>query len=165
MDPYLSQITIVAFNVAPPGWAMANGQLLPRSQNEALFALLQTTYGGDGENTFALPNLQGRVPVHVGGGLALGQAGGSYTHTLNSAEALHHHPVEVSAAEGVLARPSPGAVPARAARADVYGSGPLVPVGGNVSAPAGGGQPHDNVQPYTCVNFIIALEGNFPTQS
>lgn len=163
-EPFLAEISIVSFNFPPKGWALANGQLLPINQNQALFSLMGTMFGGNGQTNFALPNMRGRVPVHVGGGLSWADSGGANFHTLNSAEALHHHPVTVSGAEGSVMQPGPGVMPGRSARTDVYGSGPLASMGGTVTAATGGGQVHENRQPYLTLNYIIALQGVFPSR-
>jgi microcystin-dependent protein len=163
--PYISEIRLFTFNFAPKGWAMCNGQLLPINQNQALFSLLGTTYGGDGRVNFALPNLQGRVPMHQGRGFALGQVAGETTHTLLAAEMpTHTHVVAGSPNASTVASPtgnylatSPG---------NVYGPPPantsLMPA---TLTDAGGGQPHDNMSPYLVLNFCIALQGIFPSQN
>jgi microcystin-dependent protein len=163
-EPFLSEIRLVSFNFPPKGWAFCNGQLLPINQNQALFALLGTTFGGNGQTTFALPNLQGRVPVGVGQGHTLGEAGGEYAHTLTSSEmASHVHPASVAAAASsgtptsstVLAQPGKAAYSATAA-------GTMAP--GSVST-VGGNQPHENTAPYLALQYVIALQGIFPSQN
>ena len=161
---FLGEIRILAFGFPPSGWALCNGQVLPINQNQALFAILGTTYGGDGQNTFALPNLQGRAPMHATGGFNPGAAGGEANHTLALAE-MPAHTHTVAAAGGAAAVASPagnlwanGAEPA-------YG-----PPGGALLAPeaigtTGGGQAHANMQPYLAVSFAIALQGIFPSQN
>jgi microcystin-dependent protein len=164
-DPYLSEIRLFSFNFPPKGWAFCNGQLLPINQNQALFSLLGTTYGGDGRANFALPNLQGRVPMHQGNGLALGQGGGETTHTLNLAELpAHNHVVwgssntaTVTAPAGSYLATSPGNV-----YAPPPGNTSLMPA---TARTVGGSQPHDNMSPYLVLNFCIALQGIFPTQN
>ncbi len=162
--PYLAEIRIVSFNFPPKGWALCNGQLMPINQNQALFALLGTTYGGDGRVTFGLPNLQGRVPVHFGSGISLGEISGEATHTLSISElpAHTHEPVGSSAtanqglpAGNVWATSSQDAY-APAANANTVVSQSSIPS-------AGGGQPHENMPPYLTLNFVIALQGIFPT--
>jgi microcystin-dependent protein len=161
--PYLGEIRLFGFNFAPQGWAVCSGQLLAISQNSALFALIGTTYGGDGVTTFALPNLNGRLPRHVGPGVALGQLGGVSAVTLTSAQI----PAHTHAISGLLG-PRTVASPANASLVpgDIYGSGPT---DGNLAAaavaPAGGNQPHSNLQPALAVNFCIALAGIFPSQN
>jgi microcystin-dependent protein len=169
-DPFLAEIRLFPFGFAPTGWALCNGQLLPISQNTALFSLLGTTYGGDGRSTFALPNLQGSMPMHPGDGpglsqRVLGEEGGSATVTLVSTEMPSHtHAVGASAADAGDRSPAGqrfanggGGVQVYAAPAP--GSAPLAPEAVGV---AGGGQPHDNMQPYLVLSFCIALQGVFP---
>lgn len=167
-EPFLSEIRILSFGFAPRGWALCNGQLLPINQNQALFALLGTTFGGDGRVNFALPNLQGRTPVHVGGGLGLGAAGGVQNVTL-APEQLPAHAHTLHATADVASSLSPaGAVLAKKPRfgADVYAAPanptPLAP--GSLTS-VGGGQAHTNLQPYLTLNFVIALQGIFPSQN
>jgi microcystin-dependent protein len=164
-DPFLSEIRIFSFNFAPRNWAFCNGQLLPINQNQALFSLLGTTYGGNGQTTFALPNLQGRVPVHMGSGFTLGQAGGETTHTLSTPEMPQHtHTLQGSGNTANSTNPATGNTYAVALR-PVY----LAPAAGSVQLAAGaisnigGGQAHDNTQPILGLNFCIALAGIFPS--
>jgi microcystin-dependent protein len=163
-EPFLAEIRLVSFAYAPSGWALCNGQLLPINQNQALFSLLGTNYGGDGRTTFALPNLQGRVPVHVGQNILLGQQGGEASHTLLQAEMpAHSHLAQGSS--GNPDSPPANAVWA-AAPADAYSSGPpnttLHP---SALSAAGGSQPHENRQPFLVLNFVIALQGIFPSRN
>ena len=165
--PYLSEIKIFSFNFAPRGWAFCNGQLLPINQNQALFSLLGTTYGGNGVTTFALPNLQGRVPLHVGSGFSLGQVGGEEAHTLLSTEmASHTHVMEGSSATASTTSPVGNVLASGAGVAPYAASG-----GGNVGlnpgalTTVGGGQPHENRQPYLTLNVCIALQGIFPSRN
>ncbi len=160
--PFLAEIRVFGFNFAPQGWALCDGQLLSIAQNDALFALLGTTYGGDGISTFALPNFQGRTPMHVGNGFALGQLGGESSHTLSYAEYAHNHQAagqagprtSITSAGGVLAS------------GDIYGVGPAdSSLAAGAVASAGGNSPHENRQPYLALNFCIALEGIFPSRS
>lgn len=161
--PYLAEMRVFAFNFPPKGWAFCNGQTLPINQNQALFSLLGTTYGGNGQTTFQLPNFQGRVPMHTGNGLLLGQVGGEANHTLSIAEyPSHNHPI--SGEDG----PRVGTAPTGAvlASGDIYGLGP--PTGTLAAAAvglAGGGQPHANMQPYLTLNVCIALQGIFPSRN
>jgi microcystin-dependent protein len=167
-EPFIGQLMLVGFNFAPRGWAMCNGQILPIAQNTALFSLLGTTYGGNGQTTFALPNLQSRVPVHFGQGPGLsnydlGQTGGSETVTLtvNNMPA-HSHPAGSSQAAATSTRPS-GQVPAG-------GGAYTASSDGTTLNPAfisnvGGNQPFNNVQPYLALNWVIALEGIFPSRN
>lgn len=167
-DPFVAEIRIFSFNFPPRGWAWCDGQILPISQNTALFSLLGTTYGGDGRSTFALPDLQGRAPMHPGQGPGLslhdlGETGGSETVTLLQSEIpAHSHALNGVNDSGLQSTPG-GAV---SARANLYKSGPaantLVNMSVNAIAPAGGSQPHNNMQPYLTMYFCIAMQGVFP---
>jgi microcystin-dependent protein len=160
--PFLGEVKIVSFNFAPRSWALCNGQLLPINQNQALFSILGTTYGGNGQTTFALPNLQGRVPVHVGQGITLGQSAGEQNHLLSIPELpAHTH------------QPNANSGPAnQGAAANNYWSGTgsyaaqpnnsMNPAG---ITPTGGSQPHENMTPYLTLTFIIALQGVFPSRN
>jgi len=167
-EPYLAEIRMTGFSFAPKGWALCNGQLLPINQNQALFALLGTTYGGNGITTFALPDFRGRVPTHVGAGFDLGQQAGEASHALNAAEMpAHTHSLGISTAASHQADPAGrvlGNVEAGALNyyAPMDGSATLA---ANTVANSGGGQPHENMQPYLTLNFIIALQGIFPSQN
>ena len=162
-EPFLSEIRIMSFNFPPRGWAFCDGQLLPINQNQALFSLLGTTYGGDGRTNFALPNLQGRTPIHVGSGHTLGETGGVQASTLSIAALPEHaHILSASPAAGT----TPGANGAFLANAgsDVYVSPQhLVPMSPWAVGNVGGGQPHENMQPYLALSFCIALQGIFPS--
>lgn len=179
-EPFLSEIKIVSFNFPPKGWALCNGQLLPINQNQALFALLGTTYGGNGQTNFALPNLRGRTPIHMGNGHSLGEAAGSTSVTVNIQQLpAHTHQMQAKdvladVAAGVVA-PSAStalaqayAVPAGGGQAAVnrYSTGPA---SGALNAASisnvGGSQPHNNMMPYLVLNFVIALQGIFPSQN
>jgi len=165
--PYLGEIKLVSFNFAPKGWAFCNGQYLPINQNQALFSLLGTTYGGNGQTTFALPDLRGRMPVHTGDDVSLGQAGGEFAHTLTVNEIpSHSHRAYASIAQATLADPT-GALLARKGRltADNFnGTSDTYLVSTQVSN-TGGSQPHNNTQPFLTLNFVIALQGVFPSQN
>jgi microcystin-dependent protein len=164
-DPYIAEIKLISFNFAPRGWAFCNGQLLPISQNQALFSLIGTTYGGDGRTTFALPNLQGRVPIHVGGGFLLGESAGEQAHTLVSGELPQHtHRVSASTADASVSSPA-GARAARAATTNFASPGTPALLDPTAFGAIGGGQPHDNMSPYLVLNFVIALVGIFPSRS
>jgi microcystin-dependent protein len=167
-DPFVAEIRIFPFNFAPKGWAWCDGQLLPLSQNTALFSLLGTTYGGNGKSNFALPDLQGRAPMHPeqGPGLSLhdlGEAGGSETVTLLESEIpSHSHVMRASAQDGTT-RIVSGQLPAAGVGAGLYGPQPGdVALAPSALAPAGGDQPHNNMQPDTTLYFNIALQGVFP---
>jgi microcystin-dependent protein len=163
--PFLGEVRITSFNFAPKGWALCNGQLMQISQNQALFALLGTTYGGNGVQTFALPNLQSRTPVHFGEGISQGQVGGEEAHTLTLAELPTHDHADASFDLGTSTDPSAKRLGAKSGRGgkDIYANTninqPLDP--GSVDS-VGGGQAHENRQPFLVVNFIIALTGIFP---
>lgn len=169
-EPFLAEVRIVGFNFAPRGWAFCSGQILPINQNQALYSLLGTTYGGDGRTNFALPDLRGRVPIHVGrsdGGVDYreGQKSGAETHTLNAAEMPNHTHV-VRASDATASADSPtGRVLAQPGLA-MYGdpSSPAA-MGAGTIANTGGGQAHDNMMPYLALNFCIALQGLFPSRS
>jgi microcystin-dependent protein len=168
-DPFVAEVRIFPFNFAPRGWAFCNGQLLPISQNTALFSLLGTTYGGDGRSTFALPNLQGRAPLQPGHGPGLsqrelGETGGSDTVALLQSEMpAHTHALQAQATPATTSLPSTGATLARSAGGNAYkAAAPTQPMSAQVVAPVGGGQPHTNMQPYLTLNFCIALQGVFP---
>ena len=165
-EPFLAEIRILSFQFAPKGWALCNGQLLPINQNQALFSLLGTTYGGDGRVNFALPNLQGRTPVHDGDGLTLGQTGGAEAVALAQVELPTHTHGLVATADVTSSADPAGRVPAKKARfgSDIYGvpTNPTTLAPGSVS-PAGGSQAHLNMQPFLTLNFVIALQGIFPS--
>ena len=160
--PFVAEIRIFACNFAPTGWAQCNGQLLPISQNTALFSLLGTMYGGDGKSTFALPNLQGRVPIHTGGGHTLGEAAGSQSVTITQQQMPQHlHFVSASGTGG----DTPIAVGNFFAGAlDVYtAAANLTSIRPDSVSNVGGSQPHTNMMPYLVLNFCIALQGIFPS--
>jgi microcystin-dependent protein len=163
-EPFLSEVKIVSFNFAPRGWAFCNGQLLPINQNQALFSLLGTTYGGNGQTTFALPNLQGRIPIHFGNGHTLGEAGGAESHTLITSEMpAHTHTFSASNATPNQGTPAGNMW---ASNSGAYSSAQPDAIMNPASiSNTGGSQPHTNVQPYLVLNFIIALQGIFPSQN
>ncbi len=174
MDPFVAEIRIFPFNFAPKGWAFCDGQLLPLSQNTALFSLLGTTYGGNGKSNFALPNLQGRTALHWGQGPGLslydlGQEGGQETVSLLESELpVHNHSLAVSDQQAASRIPA-GAVLGESFNGNVYKSGaptpPLVSMASSSLAPAGGDMPHNNMMPYLTLNFCIALQGVFPPRT
>jgi microcystin-dependent protein len=171
-DPFVAEIRIFPFTFAPQGWAWCDGQLLPPSQNSALFSLLGTTYGGDGQSTFALPNLQGAAPMHPGQGPGLsprelGEAGGSDAVTLVEGEMpAHTHTLQAINAPGNAPFPTAGTAFARSTGGTPYVNAPtadqLTPLSPTAVAPAGGDQPHNNLMPYLTFCFCIALQGVFP---
>ena len=174
-DPFVAEIRIFPFNFAPKGWAFCNGQLLPISQNTALFSLLGTTYGGDGKSTFALPDLQGAVPMHPGQGPGLslydlGQESGSETVTLLTSEIpIHNHGHRVSnstADEEGLKTPKNNTTGVEQNIFPIYGTtAPLTPMSASALSPSGGDLPHNNMMPYLTFSFCIALLGEFPPRS
>ena len=163
-EPFLSEIKVVSFNFPPKGWALCNGQFLPINQNQALFALLGTTYGGNGQTTFALPNLRGRVPIHFGGAHTLGEAAGSTSVTVN----IQQLPTHI---HGLQASPTNADTPVFSGSFFGAANNAYVPPGAATTlAPAtvsavGGSQPHNNRMPYLVLNFIIALQGIFPSRN
>ena len=170
-EPFIAEIKIFAGSFAPRGWAFCNGQLLPIAQNTALFSLIGTTYGGDGRTTTALPNLQGRVPMHPGRGPGLtsrrlGETGGVETVTLTEAQMANHgHAMAADPNPAEQITPANNAL-ARSVGGSVYGpDSNLVPLNATAMPNAGGGQAHNNVQPYLAINFIIALVGLYPSRS
>jgi microcystin-dependent protein len=179
ITPFMAEIEMFSFNFAPKGWAMANGQFLPINQNQALFSILGTTYGGDGQVNFALPDLRGRVPMYTGNGHSLGEKAGQEFHTLTLAEMpAHNHFVSGNNTNGIAGLPgiTPDATKSVAqglvsiqgggtAAAQIYGTGApdrTMPAG---TSNYGGSQPHENRQPYLVINFCIALQGIFPSRN
>jgi len=164
-EPYISEIRIVSFNILPRGWAECNGQLLPINQNQALFSLLGTTYGGNGQTNFALPNLQGRAPFHMGDGFSLGGTGGETGHVLLQSEMpAHTHTVQASVHAPDQASPV-GNYWASQGRSVYSSNAPNAAMNSATSLTAGGGQPHTNMPPYLVLIFIIALQGIFPSRN
>jgi microcystin-dependent protein len=166
-EPFLAEIRLMSFNFAPRGWAMCNGQLLSINQNQALFSLLGTTYGGDGQVNFGLPDLRGRSPLHFDNGTSLGERAGESAHTLSLNE-VPAHTHAISATSEVANTHLPGAaLPAGKPRGGINryaaaGTGNTALHPGSIT-PSGGNQPHDNLQPYLTLNFVIALQGIFPS--
>lgn len=168
-EPFLSEIKLVSFNFAPKGWALCNGQFLPINQNQALFALLGTTYGGNGQTTFALPNLRGRVPIHMGNGHTLGEAAGSTAVTVNQQQMPQHtHILQATTTQalGGTNSAAPSRVLANSNFSFFWGSpASLQPFAPNSISNVGGSQAHNNMMPYLVLNFIIALQGIFPSRN
>ena len=170
-DPFVAEIRIFPFNFAPKGWAWCNGQLLPLSQNTALFSLLGTTSGGDGKSTFALPDLQGSAPMHPGQGPGLSQhflgeeSGSEFVTLIVSEMPAHSHTVTVSQADAIERTPD-GQLPATGIAVGMYQApGALVQFAPQTPTPAGGSLPHNNMQPYLTLYFNIALQGVFPPRT
>jgi len=166
-EPFLSEIRIMSFGFPPKGWALCDGQLLPINQNQALFSLLGTTYGGDGRVNFGLPNLQGRAPIHMGSGHTLGELGGEQGHTLSIAEIpTHTHSANASTATATANTQTNALVLAQSTSSQLYTApANLVAMAPNSLASVGGSQAHLNMQPFLVLNFSIALQGIFPSQT
>ncbi len=165
-EPFLGEIKLVPYNFAPLGWAFCQGQLLPISQNDALFALLGTIYGGDGQSNFQLPDLRGRVPIHQSQSMPIGLVTGTETVTLTTSQIPQHtHLMHASANDGTLNDPT-GHFIAKVSKTlgNTYIEQPNSTMNPASVGLAGGNQPHENRQPYLCLNYIVALEGIFPSQ-
>jgi microcystin-dependent protein len=163
-EPFLSEIRVMSFGFAPKGWALCNGQLLPINQNQALFSLLGTTFGGDGRVNFALPDLRGRVPMHVGSGHGLGERSGEQAHTLSVSEMpTHTHVAQATSDAATVDAPAGNLL---ASAANQYAAPPVnTPLVPTTLANVGGSQAHLNMQPFLTLNFSIALQGIFPSQN
>lgn len=167
-EPFLSEIRIMSFGFAPKGWALCNGQLLPINQNQALFSLLGTTYGGDGRVNFALPDLRARIPIHMGSGHTLGERGGEQAHTLSISELpTHTHVLQATSAAASGGVPSNTVLLGNSPATDsIYGNpASLVAMDPSAIASVGGSQAHLNMQPFLALTFCIALQGIFPSQT
>jgi microcystin-dependent protein len=169
-EPFLGEVRMMSFNFAPKGWAPCNGQLMPINQNQALFSLLGTMYGGDGRTTFALPDLRGRAPIHIGGGWIQGQRGGEESHTLTLNEMPSHgHAVQASSGPPDNPggnSPTPAKVLSSTSTGQLYGPPANVqPMSAQAVGNAGGSQPHTNLMPFTVIGFCIALIGIFPSRN
>jgi microcystin-dependent protein len=166
-SPYLGEIRMFGGSFAPAGWSFCDGKLLPISENDALFTLLGTTYGGDGQETFALPDLRGRIPIHVGQSHIQGEQGGAESVTLTTAQTPAHNHAFIASTDFANQPPPQGSVVSQSTIVSLYRQS--TPSGAMAAAAIkpsdGGSQPHDNMQPFLCVSFIIALEGIFPTQT
>lgn len=165
-DPYLGEIKVISFNFPPRGWAFCNGQSMPINQNQALYSVLGTQYGGDGITTFMLPNLQGRTAIHQGQGYQVGTAGGEAAHTLTINELPRH----THQAMGQSAVSSPGVSPAGSvwagvSNADLFAAIPAGQMSPNAIGMAGANQPHQNTPPFLALNYVIALQGIFPSRN
>ena len=165
-QPFIGEIRMFGGNFAPAGWAFCNGQLMAISENDALFTLIGTTYGGDGQETFGLPNLQGRLPMHQGSGFTIGQSAGVEQVTLTTQQLpIHSHPMAASL-NNAQASTVAGNVVGQVGATQIYREVPAaVAMANQACTIVGGSQPHENMQPYLCVSFIISLFGIFPTQS
>jgi microcystin-dependent protein len=164
--PFLAEIRILSFNFPPKGWAQCNGQLLPINQNQALFALLGTTYGGNGQTNFALPDLRGRVPMYTGHGHTLGEKAGETAHTLSAQEMPQHtHAPVATSAAGSQTTPGGGYLARAAGSVYAIPDGNMTAMNAASLPAVGGSQPHENMQPYLVLNFCIALLGIFPSRN
>jgi microcystin-dependent protein len=164
-NSFVGEIRMFGGNFAPQGWAFCDGQLIPISENDILFNLIGTTYGGDGQNTFALPNMQSRVPIHVGPGFALAQSGGAESVTLTTSQIpSHSHVPQAQTASGDLASPG-NAVWASVATSQYSDQAPNTTMAPAAIGSSGGSQPHENMMPFLVVNFILSLFGVFPSQN
>ena len=165
--PFVGEIRMFAGNFAPAGWAFCNGALIPIDQNPTLFQLIGTTYGGDGQNNFALPDLQSRIPVHVGPGFALGQSGGVETVTLTTSQIpAHSHVPQAQSAAGDQVSPANGVWASSSPSLNNYSNvAPTLTMDPAAIGATGGSQPHDNMVPFLVINFILSLFGVFPSQS
>lgn len=163
-QPYVGEIRLFAGNFAPAGWAYCNGALMPISEYETLFNLIGTTYGGDGQDTFALPDLQGRVPIHQGNGFVLAESGGVETVTLTQQQIpAHSHPLLATTAPGTSNTPA-GNLLAQTSSVTAYiNDVPSTPMAANAVSSVGGSQPHNNMQPFLALGYIISLYGIFPS--
>ena len=164
-EPFLSEIRIMSFGYAPRGWAMCNGQLLPINQNQALFSLLGTTFGGNGQTNFALPDLRGNVPIHVGQGHTLGEKGGQQAHTLTLSEMpLHVHVANATSVPATAGNPATNRLLSQSTLAALYtNASNLTAMDASSISSVGGSQAHLNMQPFLVLNFCIALQGIFPS--
>ena len=165
-EPFVGEIRMFGGSFAPAGWAFCNGQLIPISENDILFNLIGTTYGGDGQETFALPNLQGRVPMHVGGGFILGEAAGTESVTLTTQQIpIHTHAMIATGEIGALNTPTNNILAQCAGVKTYTAAAPNTALKAQVVTPVGGSQPHENMQPFLVISFIISLFGIYPPPS
>jgi microcystin-dependent protein len=164
-EPFLGEVKIVSFNFPPKGWAFCNGQLLPINQNQALFSLFGTTYGGNGQTTFALPDLRGQTPIHMGNGFTQGQTGGQESHTLTIAELpAHTHTAQGTTSNADQPVPTGNLLGAANNMYTGANAGGLTPLEPTSISTAGGSQPHQNMQPFLTLSFCVALQGIFPSR-
>ncbi|MGO4109345.1 phage tail protein [Paenibacillus sp. YAF4_2] len=163
-EPFIGEIRQFPFNFAPKGWAQCNGQLLPIQNNQALFSILGVTYGGNGTNNFALPNLQGRVPIHPSGTVTLGQTSGEEAHALTVNEIPQHTHQAIGGSDATASAPG-GKTWGTPPSVQPFAIAPNAVMSPQAIAPAGGSQPHSNMQPYTVLNFCIALTGIYPSRN
>jgi microcystin-dependent protein len=163
-DPYIGEIRMVGFNFAPMGWTFCNGQLLPIIENDALFSLIGTTYGGDGQNTFAVPNLSGRIPLHAGSGSDLGQIAGQEAVTLTTSQ-LPPHSHSANASSNAATTTSPAGNVWASWGDGQYGVTADAPMSPTAITEAGGGLPHENRPPFLAINFVICMSGIYPSQN
>jgi microcystin-dependent protein len=165
-QPFMGEIKLISWNFPPKGWAFCNGQFLPINQNQALFSLFGTTYGGNGQTTFALPDFRGRVPVHVGSGFTQGEAAGEAAHTLTTSEMTQHiHTAQGFTQNGDQVVPTGNVLSVVTGLYAGGGSGSLVALNAASVSNVGGSQAHENRQPYLVLNFVVALIGIFPSRN
>ena len=163
-DPFIGEIKVISFNFPPKGWAFCNGQTLPINQNQALFSILGTSYGGNGQTTFCLPNFQGRMPIHQGQGYPVGSFGGEAAHTLTVGEMPAHNHLAQGSSNSANAG-APGNAVWASPSVPLFAGSPNTPMSSAALGNAGGSQPHENQAPYLVLNFIIALVGIFPSRN
>ena len=164
-EPFLAEIRMVGFNFPPRGWAFCDGQILPINQNQSLYSLMGTTYGGDGRTTFALPDLRGRTPIHADGSHRPGQKSGAETHTLGTAEMPEHTHQALASTNQVTTNDPTNNALGENAGTPYRDGGTAVTMGANALTQVGGGEAHDNMQPFLAVAFCIALQGLFPSRN
>jgi microcystin-dependent protein len=165
-EPFLGELRLMSFNFAPKGWALANGQVLPINQNQGLFSLYGTMYGGNGQTTFAIPDLRGRVPIHFGNGFSQGQVGGEFAHTLTQAEMpVHTHVAQGTSTGADTPVPTGNLLGAANNEYASPNAGGLTSLDPTSISSVGGSQPHENMQPYLTISFCVALQGIFPSQN